>query len=65
MDARLVPVPVAADVRLAGQATVHHVAASFDDVPTGGPRKLRGILLQDGVIWLPTDGTQPYISSGH
>jgi len=35
----------------------------IDSVPAGGP-KVRGILVEGGAIWLPTDGTEPYFSSG-
>jgi hypothetical protein len=31
---------------------------------TDGPR-VCGILVHGGAIWLPTDGTEPYFSSGN
>jgi hypothetical protein len=60
----MVAIPLDADVRLVGQSQIHQIAAAIDSLPTGGPRKLRGILLDDGVIWLPTDGSQAYFNSG-
>jgi hypothetical protein len=34
------------------------------DGTADGPR-VRGILVHGGAIWLPTDGTEPYFSSGN
>jgi hypothetical protein len=52
------------DLRLAGYDRIYRQIASYDQVPLGGPRSLRGILVGGGAIWLPTDGSEPYFSSG-
>jgi hypothetical protein len=55
--------PTEASIRLAGDERIYSLAATFDQLPTGGPR-LRGILVEGGAIWLPQDGSSPYFSSG-
>jgi hypothetical protein len=55
--------PTQGSIRLAGDERIYSLAATFDQLPTGGPR-LRGILVEGGAIWLPQDGSAPYFSSG-
>jgi hypothetical protein len=51
-------------IRLAGYDRLFTPADDvIDSLPAGGP-KVRGILVEGGAIWLPTDGTEPYFSSG-
>lgn len=50
---------------IGGSTTSYHFSSSYDDVPTGGPKSLKGILVDGGAIWLPTDGSAPYFSSGN
>jgi hypothetical protein len=61
---RLLPLPVGGDIRLAGYDSVYHPPTRSDSVPVGGPKALKGILVDGGAIWLPTDGSAPYFSSG-
>jgi hypothetical protein len=64
LDTAVLPIGIGADVRVAGEVTRHSTLNLFDALPTGGPAGAHGILLSDGAIWLPTDGTLPYFSSG-
>jgi hypothetical protein len=60
----LLPTRSTQQIRLAGYTRTFTPAADvIDSVPPGGP-KVRGILVNGGAIWLPTDGTEPYFSSG-
>ena len=61
----LLPTKSTQKIRLAGYDRVFTPADDvIDALPTGGP-KVRGILVDGGAIWLPTDGTEPYFSSGN
>ena len=63
IDTSLLALPGGVDLRIAGQTRVFHMSGRYDSLPTGGP-KVRGIGIDGGAIWLPTDGTEPYFSSG-
>jgi hypothetical protein len=52
------------EYQIAGHAPVYRPKVEFDAVPTGGPKAWKGILLEGGAIWLVTDGSEPYFSSG-
>ena len=61
----LLPTKATQEIRLAGYDRVFTPADDvIDSLPAGGP-KVRGILVDGGAIWLPTDGTEPYFSSGN
>ena len=62
LNSATVRIPVNSEVRIAGSSTVYHAASTYDSLPTGGPKKLHGIAVSGGAIWLPTDGTVPYFS---
>lgn len=48
VNSLLLKVPPLADLRIAGDAKVYHTSASFAALPTGGPKKLRGIAVDGG-----------------
>ena len=52
-----------ADLITGGDGNDAPAADVIGTLPPGGPR-LRGILVSGGAIWLPTDGSEPYVSSG-
>lgn len=63
LHAPLLVLPNAADLRIAGDARTFETSIRYDATPPAGP-KLRGIAVDGGAIWLPTDGSAPYFSSG-
>ena len=63
IDSPILALPGNVDVRIAGVDRVFHMASEYDALPAGGP-KVKAIAVDGGAIWLPTDGTEPYFSSG-
>jgi len=63
LDTPILALPGNLDVRIAGLDRVFHMASEYDALPAGGP-KVKAIAVDGGAIWLPTDGTEPYFSSG-
>jgi hypothetical protein len=39
------------------------MSSHYDAVPAGGP-KVKALAVDGGAIWLPTDGSEPYFSTG-
>jgi len=54
---QILALPTEGDVRIAGDAAVHTLASTFAHVPTAVPAGARGILVNDGALWLPGDGS--------
>ncbi len=63
METRVLPLLATSDIRLAGSATVYHAADAIDALPSDVPANAHGILLGDGVIWLPQEGSAAYFRS--
>jgi RTX calcium-binding nonapeptide repeat (4 copies) len=65
LSTALLPTNSTMVLRLAGHddRTYTPPADVIDSLPPAGP-KLKGILVEGGAIWLPTDGSEPYFSSG-
>jgi Ca2+-binding RTX toxin-like protein len=63
VDRTSLALPGSGFVRIAGASVDHslaHLYRAAPDVPSAG---LRGILLSDGAIWLPQDGSSPFFTA--
>lgn len=63
-DTAVLPIQLNADIRITGEDRIFRQQSVLDTLPTGGPKSLDGILVEGGAIWLPTDGSGAYFSSG-
>jgi hypothetical protein len=63
LDTPILALPGNLDIRIAAVDRVFHMSSHYDAVPPGGP-KVKALAVDGGAIWLPTDGTEPYFSSG-
>jgi hypothetical protein len=59
----ILALPANVDLRIAGYDRAFHMSSHYDAVPAGGP-KVKALAVDGGAIWLPTDGSEPYFSTG-